>query len=336
MRRAQVSLAVYFRIFEIIFLIAVIGIVAAEVKNIQDSGIYQKKFFARDIALLLDSVPNAGGNLQYVYSTPVASLSRFGVDFSNGKVSVDGEDWPYAFDSTAIFDAVPAKDSSSLLVRRLGRRTTIGPIPEKIGAFNGWFLPCGPVPRISSLIIDPGHNYVQNEPQLAWTGGQGSVSASFFVLGVSGAIKSVADSRGIPAVLTRSLSTKPVEETKSLQERLDILSRNDGFALSLVVGRQAKSQNVLKAFVHKDANDDVRGFACSILNAVAGQEQYANSITGTGVIPVDPAQLGSDDPRQVLSANKGIVIEIGSAHYPDNALLSSPQELGLVIAGVLQ
>ena len=89
MKKAQVPVAIYFRIFEIVLLVMVIAIVAVEVKNVKDGGIYQKKFISRDLALLMDSVTNARGNLNYFYRPPLQAMSKFNIDFSGGSVSVD-------------------------------------------------------------------------------------------------------------------------------------------------------------------------------------------------------------------------------------------------------
>jgi hypothetical protein len=100
------------------------------------------------------------------------------------------------------------------------------------------------------------------------------------------------------------------------------------------VGKQPVSKNIVKAFVNKDATPEAKRLACSLLNSIA--EKYKQSITGNAIIPVDLAQIGAEDPKQILVNNRdAVLLELGNIDYPNNALLGKHGELSQTIfAGI--
>jgi N-acetylmuramoyl-L-alanine amidase len=341
MKKADVSVAVYFRIFEILLLVIVIGIVSAEVNNIRDSGIYQKKFLSRDLALMMDSLTNARGNIIYRYMPRLVTLERFEISFTNNAVTVDDESWPYAMNGN--YDIIlPQKARySSFVLKKTGNKLFVQDGGVKSMEFNGLLLECPfALLSTSSVIIDPGHRYSDSDDGLSGelkdTQGR-TIPESELMLKVAAALEPQLKSK-IPEILgTRDLKTNYVagvlsQQTKTLKERIAfIASKPDSAIISLHAGRQPKSQNIVKAYVNFDADERSYRLACQMLNGIS--DAFKDKITGTAIIPVIPAQMSQDDPRQILAKGRvAVLIELGNIDYPKNEVLGSPVELAQAIA----
>ncbi len=360
MKRAQVPVTVYFRIFEIVLLVLVVGIVYLEVNNVRDGGVYQKKFISRDLALVLDSLTNARGNLYYSYQAPLVSLERFNVEFRNGMVVVDGEGWPYASNRNfPVKEPLELKNPPFIVITKSGNELGIGSSAPQ-GGFNGLLLECpAAIGEVNKIIIDPGHGYnpVTNEGSQGFVGAIKDASGravpeSELMLQLGAALRPrlkqqfprLADS---DIVASRSLETGKItlpllgsvpflgEEAKGVDERVRLVESYPGaVVLSLHAGRGNPKQNVVKAFVNRNAEAGTFKLACSVLNSIAAK--YSRDIDGTAVIPVDLGQLGPDDPKRVLLEGRTAVqLEVGNIDYPGNRLLENLQELaGAIASGV--
>ncbi len=341
MKKADVSVAVYFRIFEILLLVIVIGIVAAEINNVSQSGIYQKKFLSRDLAMMMDSLTNARGNIIYNYNPRLVTLEKFEIGFTNGAVSVDDESWFYAVNNNYKL-VLPQKGKySSFALKKAGNELSVQNGGVKSMEFNGLLLEC-PFAELGmrSVIIDPGHRYSDTDDGLS--GGlkdaQGrTIPESELMLKAGAALEPQLKPR-IPEVLgTRDLKTEYVagvlsQQIKPLKERIAfIASKPDSAIISLHAGRQPKSQNIVKAYVNLDADERSYRLACHVLNSIS--DNFKGKITGTAIIPVIPAQLSQDDPRQGLVKDRvAVLLELGNIDYPNNEVLGSPVELAQAIA----
>jgi N-acetylmuramoyl-L-alanine amidase len=216
MSRAQVSVTVYFRIFEIILLVMVIGIVATEIKNAEKGGTYDKKFFSRDIALIMDSLTNARGNVIYIYNPPNADLNRFEIDFSNNAVNVGGDQWQYAVNKNLKLTAPLKGKYPTLAIKKSGNNLWVEQGGPRETLINGYLLECPAANMVvDSLIIDPGHGFnpITNDGSRGFAGepkdAKGrQVPESELVLKISAALQSQASIKGITKVIgTRSLDT---------------------------------------------------------------------------------------------------------------------------------
>lgn len=340
MKKSQVAVTIYFRIFEILLLLMVVSMVFVEIKNIDDSGIYQKKFLSRDIALLLDSLTNARGNVFYAYDTPEATLARFEYDFSNGRVTVDGESWAYAKNNNYEYVFTKIKKPKWLLLQKQGKQVSIQKAEpgSKTPEFNILLLDCPQsTTKISEVVLDPGKGYnaklKQGEKGAEWTGKEGPKTESEYTMLVARSLRSQLDQQK-KVSLNKIFSTRSldVDEHKTLEERIKTITEHPkAIIISLHVGKQGKEQNVVKAFVNKDSKNSA-GLACGILNKIA--RKYWPKITGTVIVPVSTQQLSSDDPRKVLK-QEGVLLELGSAD-PDNPLLQNPRETATIIAGGIE
>lgn len=339
MKKGQVSVAVYFRIFEILLLVTVIAIIASEISNVKDSGLYQKKFLSRDIALVMDSLTNARGNLLYVYNPPLADLQKFKVGFVNGAVSVDDQSWSYAVNNNIKMSFPVNTQFDALALKKTGNSIVIEKLSPSASNINGFLLECEPAQLSSSqIILDPGHSNGDE----GFTGGiqdsKGSaVTESAMMLLTAVAIAAPLKANPDTQVIgTRALEANYVngvlsQEAKTIDERIAVINANkDAFVISLHAGKQPKNQNIVKAFVNKDSTPEARRLACSLLNSIA--EKYKMTITGTAVIPVDLSQVGSDNPKQVLVNNRtAVLLELGNMDYPNNALLENPVDVSQAI-----
>ncbi len=318
MKRASVAVPVYFRIFEIILLVMVAGIIATEVKNVQDSGIYQKKFLSRDFALVLDALTNARGNVWYLYAPSLTEPSRFAFSFLNGKVTVDDESWLFAQNtkSTYFFPPNSFKPSpDGLLVTKLDNEVVVQDYQRK--PFPGLLLDCpGAQIKITKVILDP-------------------IPESEVTLKTAVALQSYLNLKGVQSIGTRVLKVEQVgvaEEAKTVAERIALIDQHkDAVIVSLHAGKADKSQNIIKAYVNANAPAASQQVACTVLNALV--LKYPDSITGTAIIPVNPSQLSPADQRKILLENRiAVQFELGNLNLPENPLLTDPSSLAEVIA----
>lgn len=364
MKKAQVPVTVYFRIFEIILLVLVIGIIYLEVKNVTDNGIYQKKFLSRDLALLMDSFANARGNLYYNYDPheEIAVMRRFTFDFKNRRVVVDDEAWPYATNENVRFqEPPPFKNPQHLTFRKVANTLSIEPPVTVPSEFNGYLMDCpGTKTAVKEVLIDPGHGYnfvtTQGEQGVvgAFKDTQGkSVPESQLALTVGTSLQQhLKQTSGLAEEKISSTRTLKVEfltlpavgplpflaeEAKSTKERIAVINTHpDAIVISLHAGKTNPRQNVVKAFVNndftdKDAKTATYHIACTLLNAIA--TRYPLDITGTAIIPVDLDQVGPDDPKQVLLKDRiAVQLELGNIDFEKNKLFEKPGTLAEAIA----
>jgi N-acetylmuramoyl-L-alanine amidase len=195
--------------------------------------------------------------------------------------------------------------------------------------------------RAQSILLDPGESYVAGEKEIIGelkdsTGRQ--IPESEADLKIAVVLDSILNSRqGQKVFGTRDLKLDVVggvisQQTKSVSERVKFINANkDSIMISIHLGKQPKNQNLVKAFVNKDASAASYRLACSLLNSIA--DKYKMDITGTAIIPVDLAQLKPDDPKQVLIKDStAVLLEIGNIDYPNNKLVESPVELAQMLA----
>ncbi len=361
MKKGQVNVVIYFRIFEILLLVMVIMIIATEVTNVKDSGLYQKKFISRDLALVMDSLTNARGNLMYSYNPPLATLSKFDINLKGGMVLVDDEAWPYATNKLyRLNEPLAFEKPHALRIKKIGNSISVEDVKSKEVPFNGYVLECpGTASDISSIIIDPGHGYdaASGKGDVGLKGtfkdAKGTVTPeSWLALSIGVTLQQhliqnavfrkeyIFATRALEYefITVPAVSSEPflAEEAKTTQERVAFITQNpNALVLSLHVGKGELKTNVIKAFVNKDANIETLRLACALLNAIA--TKYALHITGTAIIPVDLGQLSPDDPKQVLLKDRvAVQLELGNIDFALNNPLENQRDLAGAIAEGLQ
>ena len=350
MSKAQVPVTVYFRIFEIILLVMVIAIIANEVNSVRSGGIYQRKFLSRDLALVLDSMSNARGNLWYAYNPQLSEPDKYAFSFRNQRVDINGESWPFAVNTNdrVFVPEQPVKPTAAgFLITRSGNALVVEPLTNA-SAFNGLLLQCSAEGvALKTIILDPGHGYntVAQQGDKGFTAGVLKESELMLNLAVgiqsqlgATANKNVLGTRALHAeyLTLPDLGTFFAEEAKTTAERVAVINQHkDAAVVSLHVGKQDKNQNIVKAYVNKDAPASAYKLACTLLNAIAST--YLVAITGTAIVPVDLNQLAIDDPRQVLLADRAAVqLELGNIDLPNNKLLADIPVLASILAGGLR
>jgi N-acetylmuramoyl-L-alanine amidase len=351
MSKAQVPVTVYFRIFEIILLVMVIAIIANEVNSAKNGGIYQQKFLSRDLALVLDSLSNARGNVWYAYNPQLSEPDKYAFSFRNQRVDVNGESWPFAVTTNDRLFA-PAQlvkpTAAGFLMTRSGNALVVEPLTSTTPAFNGLLLQCSAEGvALKTIMLDPGHGYntVTQQGDKGFTAGTLKESELMLNLAVgiqsqlgATANKNVLGTRALHAeyLTLPDLGTFFAEEAKTTAERVAVINQHkDAAIISLHVGKQDKAHNIVKAYVNKDAPSGAYTLACVLLNAIA--TAYPLDVTGTAIIPVDLNQLSTDDPKQVLLAGRvAIQIELGNIDLPNNKVLADIPKLASVLAGGLR
>jgi N-acetylmuramoyl-L-alanine amidase len=347
MKKAQVNVAIYFRLFEIILLVMVVSIVALELRNVQTSGVFEKKFITRDLALTIDSFQNARGNLNYFYNPPLVNLDRFDIIVDNGVVGVDEQSWPFGLNRNFVFNPLPKGKFGYLAIKKEGNVFSVDKGSPATGLINGFMIDCAYAKlQFDSVILDPGHGYNadtnQGEPGFLGqikdnTGGIVPESQ----LMVESAVALVPQLKGISITGTRALKADYVqrpqgkvfsEEAKTTQERVNTINANkDAVVVSIHAGKQKTGQNIVKAYVNAYADEKSQRLACFVLNSIS--KNFKMDITGTAIIPVDPMQLRPDDAKKVLvDGRTAIQVELGNIDNPTNALLTDKNRLAQALS----
>lgn len=351
MKRAQVPVTVYFRIFEIILLVMVIAIIANEVNSAKTGGIYQQKFLSRDMALVLDSLSNARGNVWYAYNPQLSEPDKYAFSFRNQRVDVNGESWPFAVNTNdrAFLPEQPVKPTiAGFLITRSGNALVVEPLTQAAQPFNGLLLQCPAAGvALKTIVLDPGHGYnaVTKQGDNGFTAGTLKESELMLNLAVgiqsqlgATANKNVLGTRALHAeyLTLPDLGTFFAEEAKTTAERVAVINQHkDAALISLHVGKQEKNQNIVKAYVNKDAPTSAYKLACTLLNAIAAA--YPLDVTGTAIIPIDLGQLAADNPKQVLLSDRAAIqLELGNIDLSNNKLLADIPKLASILAGGLR
>jgi len=155
-----------FVMFEIVLVVIISASLYMQYANIENKGIYETKFISRDLALILDAVYGADGNLQYIYNPD--SLSKFKYSFDGNEVTVDAESYPYGSDWSILSSFRSFSKPSRLFIYKEGDLLEISDAQRTI---NPNYVLCDDtvLPRITSVTVDPSHGW---SAELA---GQGSL-----------------------------------------------------------------------------------------------------------------------------------------------------------------
>jgi len=145
-----------FVMFEIVLVVIISASLYMQYANIENKGIYETKFISRDLALILDAVYGADGNLQYIYNPD--SLSKFKYSFDGNEVTVDAESYPYGSDWSILSSFRSFSKPSRLFIYKEGDLLEISDAQRTI---NPNYVLCDDtvLPRITSVTVDPSHGW---------------------------------------------------------------------------------------------------------------------------------------------------------------------------------
>ena len=319
MTKSQAVPEMYLFLIELVLVVMSGWIIYEKVSSIENDHVFEQKFFARDIALLVNTLPAAKGNLVYTYSREL--LDKSDVSLSNEFVQVGSERFPVA---------LPERQQLGLLFerpQRLNFYSEGGKIRvDTESGLNTFQISCPAIETpITRIIIDPAHGtgtgrFAGSE---GFTGIKG-VEAEI-ILPIAAALVGKSRARNIPVATTRSIAQ---QEAKRVSERIAVIPR-DATIVGLSVSKEAPSRNVFRIYInaHSSKYEKNYALACKILNKVT----QANNVTGASIVPVDLSRLRHDDAETIdvdeedirnvlLPDNQGVYLQLGNIDNAQNTL----------------
>lgn len=330
----------YFVLFEIILIVLVTSIIFNKINDIRKDQIFQKKFLARDLALVKNVEYAAPGVLAYAYGKQAEQFPQFEITFADNAVSFSGTPYPYAANTNVFLQSEPQMLTGvkAIALVRSGRDQFI----SNYGPINPLRLQCGDqFERISGKItLDAGHGY--NEALIERQQKEGASEQEIKqVAGDRGIITAVGAESELMRLLAASIyghdpnlygQTRNLKEDTalSLEERRRLI---DGAVLSL----HARTDTTLKAYI--DAQGKKRAaseqLACAILSSLV--DYFPDAFTGVSIIPIESAALAPDDPKQVLASDKpGVFLELGDMRNAETPMIKERRTFAQAINEAIQ
>jgi hypothetical protein len=321
--RAEMTERMYFVLFEILLVVLVAGIIFAKIEDVRTNQLFQKKFLARDLALVKNVEYSAPGVLVYAYGKTNPVFSLFEVALQEGTVTVGQTPYPFAADANAKFSSVPVAGTKGIALVRSEGEQWVG-LEQQVNPLR---LNCPALPSVARVTLDAGHGW----------------SRILADKGEPAGDKGIETSAGHESEITRRLGAgvyghEPAfyAVTRDLKEDSPMLLEErqrkiEGTLLSL----HASTVQTVKAYVnaHGKNRDESIALACHVLNAIT--DAFPAAFSGASVIPVDIPRLAPDDAKRVLVADKpGVLLEIGNIADASSPLYKNPNRLADAIHGV--
>lgn len=324
MTKSQAIPEIYFFLIEIVLVLLSGGIIYERVTAVEDSHLFEQKFFVRDVALVLNVLPSVDGNVFFKYDPPLLANNDIGI---SGKYVESGRE-RYPFAAGQQFNNFLEKPEF-LAFYKEGDAITVSKSERD---WNPFQLKCPDVPTtFTKLIIDPafGRDDVNDLGTSGDEGVAGKESALVRVIAgqLFGRIGSA-----LAKEVTRDVNT---EQAKSVQERVQFVRRQQQAAvLGLSVGKYDATKNVLRLYMNANGQEYERSYklACVILNEVTKQKEIRDQLTGAVIVPVNVGRLKADDSsttavdeddiRKVLLPDRvGVYAELGNIDKQGNKLV---------------
>lgn len=294
-------------IFEIILVVMVAYMMFDKVNSIQKKGFFEKKFYARDIATVLDAMPKDDTRMILAYNPPFVLLSKFDYEFKPSTILVDDEQYHHAADITA-----KLKNPDTIWLASTDKQTA----SNKIIPEHRYNFKCGKTKAaIAGIILDPGHGWNQKLADEGATnpGDKGITSGSTYESELARqtalVLSSAAKQGGLGIKSTRGLEN---DTNTNMTQRIKLIKENPAFAV-ISIHYGPTSNNNIKAYINADSRyfTESQRIACEALNALS--EKYEKELTGTALIAINTELLPPDDPRQVLLKDRtAVLFELGS------------------------
>jgi len=281
---------------------------------------FEKDFLATDMALTIDALLAAQGNVVLYYLPQRADVSYgFMYAFEKNKVSVfehrknEKSAGVYFFTShpgISISEKVLnfSLGSSLPLLSLIGKKLDLADAGDKENsAINLYKLRCpGQKFDYGVVTLDPAHGYSVDDKKGSVGLSHGSLKEYVITREIAGMAK-VLDKFNVIGSLTRDADfALPVSERKI-----------EDSVVSVNIG----DDNVVKAFINYDSirRDESLKLACELVNSVSSVLiENDISVEGTAVVPVI-IENEQDEQLHILSGSKpSVVLEIGSIHVPSS------------------
>ena len=326
---------VFFRLTEVI-LAAVAGLVLFAGVASLSTGFLQA-MWVNEVGTSITASQTLSGNLHYVLSSKELPVEKLKTEIAHNVVSSDAKSYAFPLNKLQSFMFIPGATGFLEIIKQ-GSSLTVADISAKT-LFNPLKLSCSQIQtktELNEVILDPGHGYPefrsnelitatpeekkQAEEALKWDKGSKIDSAY-----ESMAMLAIARKTNLP--LTRSAQK---DDAVPLDQRL-YSAKTSKALISLHAGEIKENRIIAYVNAHSPELWKSEKLACDILNELS--DWQVNKINGASIVQVDLSQLSPDDPRQILSADNSVLIELG----PDknNVFVSNPDETAKRIKSAL-
>jgi len=310
--KAQATTETLFVLTEILMVLAAGILIFGKLNNISEDHLFVKKFFARDIAVLLDAMHVPQGNILYFYKSQPDILSKLNFAFKNNIIEVNDEKYQMA---VHLNEETTIEKPQQLRILKKNNKIYVekeAPIPQE--PYNPNVLSCPPKPVLTgTIVLDPGHGYNPTEQGYQGTKGvegqQGQESK--LMAQTAQALQSMLTLKGKNVITTRALTIE-VEDAKDIDDRKNTAKQGD-VIISLHANKDKKENNNIKAYINYDSTKyaDSHSLACALLNSLS--DTFIARTTGTAIIPIKINQLDHDDDKRILETNNiAVQIELGN------------------------
>lgn len=331
--KSQASTEALFVLSEILLVVAAIFLIFGKITSIEDDQLFLKKYYSRDLAVLIDQIQGMNGNLLYIYNPAQTTLSK--LDFKFTKTAVRAGDDLYTVAAKGIKE-IEIQKPKSLRITKENNKITVqeNKLPSGV-QFNPNKINCPEIKTtINNLIIDPGHGY-NKDTELGDTGFKTEQKQeSILMANLAASVQSALRVLNINSDTTRNTLISPTEESKTTEERKNFVQNADTI-ISLHANKDAPENNNLKAYINFNSQKYLESYklACEILNSIS--DKFVLETTGAAIIPVDLNQLDNEDPKQILLGQKiAVQIEVGNIDAK-NSFIENYAKLAPAIASAI-
>jgi len=316
-RRASTEEQSVFFFGEIILIGIVFLILLSYVNSIRDDTLMEKNYLSRDLALIVDSIYSAPGNIEYSYSFKDVGLEKFVFGFRKQRAVVVEENselevkFPYAENLVSFKPLhITNINDKTLGFVKAGNNFNI----QKTDNLNR--ISCNdvsaPKHENDDILIDyggsdSGHvNEETNEAEITR-----SIANSFKILSTE---------EDINVDFTWDVEH---DSEISLDERLGIVKdKSPEIFISIRVGSRSDNSNYAKAFVPEYSKKSAE-LACNIINSLL--DRY-DDITGVSIIPSKDAIVNANDVS--------VLLELGNIQNEKNIIKRHTDTAQAIIGGI--
>ncbi|MBI2139477.1 N-acetylmuramoyl-L-alanine amidase [Candidatus Woesearchaeota archaeon] len=348
-----------------ILIIPVIGLVLvfgffftpllAETLKIQETTFFEKHYLVRDMAMIVDVLYAAPGNMAVVYDK---DTKTFSFKFSPKEAIVYDAtsdlklETSYRIIGSRLISLEPAElmpeftpketttkeamtRKSIPVFAKLSNRIIIKD-QEGMGSLTLLELPCSPgkPAELKKIAIDAGHGGELTDKSA--DDGYTSPAAKEKDLTASAATYLINSFQGkMDFAYSRADTTSDATlQKRSTSSQIEKDFGGSDIILSLHIGNKPGNSNTVKAFYYATAAEDIqaqsKAIACRVLNRIA-QEDIG--ITGISLAPIEPKQY--HDEEFLDEKKPGFILELGSIQSAATmSMLQDISKLGLLTQGI--
>gem|GEM_PF-5834523 len=310
-KKSQATTEALFVLSEILLVVAAIFLIFGKITSVDNDQLFLKKYYSRDLAVLIDQIQGMGGNLLYLYNPAQTTLSKLDFKFKKTHVEAGNDKYPVAAKE---IQEIEIQKPKSLRITKQNNKIEVKENREASQqAFNFNKINCPEIKtNVQNLAIDPGHGY-NKETELGDTGFKiEQKQESMLMANLAASLQSALRVLNINSETTRNTLTSPTEESKTIEERKNFV-QNAGTIISLHANKENPENNNIKAYVNFNSQNYLESYklACEILNSIS--DNFVLETTGTAIIPTDLNQLDEEDPKQILLDKKfAVYLEVGN------------------------